>query len=134
MFISFSKTIGKVGGFRIGIGKRVTSKNAWWMSLVICFVAMFQMIWYMCLLSLWMMYAACYCMFWICKATFKGIVSLFSRVKIQSKKAIVDDYSTNSITISPQKTKTNSTQYCSHCGSELITGNSFCIKCGHSIK
>ena len=40
-----------VGGFRIGIGTRITSKNFWWLGLAAFFVVMFQLIWYMLVIS-----------------------------------------------------------------------------------
>lgn len=60
MFISFSKVIGKVGGFRIGLSKRITSKNVLWASLLYLTVVMFQLMWYSALLVGWLIYAFCY--------------------------------------------------------------------------
>ena len=67
MFISFSKTIARFGGFRLGIGMRLNKKNAIWMSLIVLFVAMFQLMWYMLILCGWMMYAVCYGIYWCIK-------------------------------------------------------------------
>ena len=67
MFVSFSKTIAKFGGFRLGIGMRMSKKNAVLMYLIIMFVAMFKLVWYMLLLCGWLMYAMCYGMYWCIK-------------------------------------------------------------------
>ena len=67
MFISLSKTIARFGGFRLGIGMRLNKKNAIWLSLIIMFVAMFQLMWYMLLLCGWMIYAVCYGIYWCIK-------------------------------------------------------------------
>ena len=67
MFISFSKTIARFGGFRLGVGMRLNKKNAIWMSLIVLFVAMFQLMWYMLILCGWMMYAVCYGIYWCIK-------------------------------------------------------------------
>ena len=69
MFISFSKTIARFGGFRLGVGMRLNKKNAIWMSLIVLFVAMFQLMWYMLILCGWMMYAVCYGIYWCIKKT-----------------------------------------------------------------
>lgn len=60
MFISFSKVLGKVGGFRIGLSKRITSKNILWASLLYLTVVMFQLMWYSALLVGWLLYAFVY--------------------------------------------------------------------------
>lgn len=67
MFISFSKTIAKFGGFRLGVGTRLSKKNAAWMSWLFLFVAMFKLMWYMLLLCGWLMYAMCYGIYWCIK-------------------------------------------------------------------
>jgi len=67
MFISFSKTIARFGGFRLGVGMRVNKKNAIWMSFLVMFIAMFKAMWYMMVLCGWMVYAVCYGMYWCIK-------------------------------------------------------------------
>jgi len=67
MFISFSKTIARFGGFRLGVGMRVNKKNAIWMSFLVMFIAMFKAMWYMLLLCGWLTYAVCYGMYWCIK-------------------------------------------------------------------
>lgn len=67
MYIGLSKTIARFGGFRLGIGMRLNKKNAAWLSFVIMFVAIFQLMWYMMLLCGWMIYAMFYGMYWCIK-------------------------------------------------------------------
>ncbi len=67
MFISFSKTIARFGGFRLGVGMRVNKKNAIWVSLIVMFVAMFKAMWYMMILCGWLIYAMFYGMYWCIK-------------------------------------------------------------------
>ena len=67
MFISFSKTLARFGGFRLGIGIRLNKKNAIWLSLIVMFVAIFQLMWYMLLLYGWLIYAVCYGIYWCIK-------------------------------------------------------------------
>lgn len=71
MFLSLSKTLAKCGGFRLGLGIRMTKKNAVWMSMILLFVYMFQLTWYMMVLVFWMMYALFYGMFWCIRALFR---------------------------------------------------------------
>ena len=74
MFISFSKTLAKVGGVRIGI--RATKKNAAYIWMFLLFMLIFKMTWYCLVLAGWMMYAVCYGMIWCFKKMFKGIKNL----------------------------------------------------------
>ena len=43
MFMTFSKTIAKVGGFRVGIGTRITKKNAVVFAIILFFYWMFKL-------------------------------------------------------------------------------------------
>lgn len=72
MFISLSKMLGK-SKFRIGAGLRITKNNMWWMCLVLLFVLVFQMMWYMCVLCFWMMYAIFYGIYWLIKKAVQKI-------------------------------------------------------------
>ena len=67
MFFSFSKTIARFGGFRLGLGIRITKKNAVWIALLTMFVAMFQLMWYSILLCGWLVYAMFYGIYWCIK-------------------------------------------------------------------
>lgn len=67
MFIGFSKTIARFGGFRLSVGMRMSKKNAVWMCLLIMFVAVFKLMWSVMLLCGWLIYAMCYGMYWCTK-------------------------------------------------------------------
>jgi len=67
MFLSFSKTIAKIGGFRIGIGTRINKKNAGYALIGVVFYYMLLMCWYMMVGCLWLVYAMCYGFYWVIK-------------------------------------------------------------------
>ncbi|MBO7149342.1 MAG: hypothetical protein J6V71_00455 [Clostridia bacterium] len=75
MFISLSKTIAKVGGFRLGVGLRITKNNILWVSIILMFVYMIQLTWYMMVLCGWIMYAMFYGIIWCVKKIVKTISS-----------------------------------------------------------
>jgi hypothetical protein len=79
MFIGFSKTLAKFGGFRLGVGMRVTKKNAAWAACIPLIIWFFQMIWYMIILSFWLMYAVFYGMVWLFGKMFKSSGSFFKK-------------------------------------------------------
>lgn len=80
MFISFSKTLARVGGFRIGCGIRITKKNAVWASFAVFFVALFQLMWYLTVGMLWLCYAVFYGLFWCFKGAFLGIRAISRKI------------------------------------------------------
>ena len=59
MFIGFSTRLKKMGGFRLGIGKRV---HGWTAILILVFVGMFYLMYWSFLGCLWLMYGIC----WLC--------------------------------------------------------------------
>lgn len=67
MFISFSKTMAKFGGMRLGFGLRITKTNFIWMAFILMFVYLFQAMWYMLVLMGWLVYAVCYGIYWCIK-------------------------------------------------------------------
>ena len=67
MYIGFSKTIAKFGGFRLGVGMRMNKKNAAWMWLVILGVSLLKLMWYMMIVVGWLIYAMCYGTYWCVK-------------------------------------------------------------------
>ena len=67
MFMSFSKTIAKVGGFRFGIRMRLTKSNALWYYLALSVILTCQLFWYGMVLAFWLMYAFLYGIFWCIK-------------------------------------------------------------------
>lgn len=72
MYLSLSKTIAKFGGFRLGLGIRMNKKNSIWVSLLVLFIVMFQLMWYMMILCGWLMYAMCYGIYWCIKKIIKA--------------------------------------------------------------
>lgn len=74
MFISLSRVFAKIGGFKMGLGVRITKKNAIWMSFVVCFVCILQATWYMMVLCFWLVYVMIYAMV-------KGIVALVRKLR-----------------------------------------------------
>lgn len=80
MFFSFNKTIARFGGFRLGVGTRMTKKNAFLFFLVMLFVYIFKLMWYMMLLVGWLIYAMCYGMYWCIK---KIANSISNKIKLQ---------------------------------------------------
>lgn len=73
MFVGFSKTLAKFGGFRLGLGIRITKKNVLWASLVVLFVSCFQLLWYSVLFFFWLIYAFFYSAYWCIKTISKRI-------------------------------------------------------------
>ena len=73
MFLSLSKTLARFGGMRLGLGIRITKKNALIMAFVYLFVLMFQLTWYMLVLCFWMVYAVCYGSYWCIKKIVQAI-------------------------------------------------------------
>ncbi|MBQ6998554.1 MAG: hypothetical protein IJN62_02065 [Clostridia bacterium] len=67
MFIGISKTIAKVGGFRIGIGTRISKKNAPYALIGIFIYYMFMLCWYMMIGCGWLIYAMCYGIYFLIK-------------------------------------------------------------------
>ena len=84
MYLSFSKTLARVGGFRIGCGLRLTKKNILWMPIVLMFVYMFQLMKYMCVVAVWVLYWFFYGMYYLTKQSIKAIVKLISKPKTNS--------------------------------------------------
>ncbi len=70
MYIGLSRTLAKFGRFRLGIGMRLTKKNAPYLFIILMFVWMFQLMWYILLLCFWLMYAIFYGIYWCIKSFF----------------------------------------------------------------
>ena len=67
MYLSLSKTMAKFGKLRLGLGIRITKKNAIFMLFVSFIVATFQLMWYMLVFMFWLMYVIFYGFFLGCK-------------------------------------------------------------------
>lgn len=162
MFISLSKTIGHVGGFRLGVGKRITSKNAWWMFLGIAVIYTVKLGWYLFVVMLWCIYAMLYGMWWLTKAIVKGIISLASGGASAASKVIetkrynitsdnmpsiassgrIDQGATSYGAYTNQLSyefdskyagNLNTNRFCTMCGKPITPGNKFCIGCGKPV-
>lgn len=81
MFISLSKALAKCGGFRMGLGLRITKKNAIWMAFIVMFVCLMQAMWYMMIISFWLAYAICYGLFLGIKKLIQIIVTVVKNKK-----------------------------------------------------
>lgn len=70
MFLSPSKALKKFGVFRFG-RTRITKRNAAYIWMWIFCVSMLKLCWYMMLLTLWLMYAMLYGIYWCIKLPFR---------------------------------------------------------------
>lgn len=87
MFISLSKTMAKFGGIRVGMGLRMSKKNASSIAIFALFVMIFKMMWfmlklmwYMFIAVFWLMYAMVYGLVWIYCKMFKTSVPFFKKL------------------------------------------------------
>ena len=85
MFIGFSKRLKSMGGFRLGIGMRLTWRNCWYFLFMLLFVGTFYLCWYSLIACGWMMYYLFYGLYKIYYFMFKyaaiGIKKLYSTIK-----------------------------------------------------
>ena len=133
MFISFSKTIARVGGVRVGVGvgKRVSFGGG--IASLICTAcaigAKFML--YTIVAAAWVMYAVCYGIWWCCKKAFQGIVTI-----IRKKRAVSADniYAQIPNDNSVHQAPTTTIKFCPHCGNAVNSGDTFCSKCGHRVR
>lgn len=72
MHISLSKAMKMCGG-RLGLGIRITKKNAAYMWVVLLIVVMVQLTIYMMIPCLWLIYAMMYGLVWCIVKLFKAI-------------------------------------------------------------
>ena len=84
MFLSFSKTLKKMGSFRLGFGMRMNKKNAIFVCFAMLFVWTFQLMWYMIVGAGWLLYAMLYALYKIYYFLFKycaiGIKKLYGAI------------------------------------------------------
>lgn len=84
MFLSFSKTLKKMGGFRLGFGMRMNKKNAIFVCFAMLFVWTFQLMWYMIVGAGWLLYFMLYALYKIYYFIFKycaiGIKKLYGAI------------------------------------------------------
>lgn len=86
MFVGLSKTLSKFGGFRLGIGMRITKNNMIWMSLLIMVVQLFKAVWYLMIIAFWIMYAMFYGLYWCIKKSIPFLKALYQKPKVNIKK------------------------------------------------
>lgn len=72
MHLSLSKVM-KLCGCRLGLGIRITKKNAAYMWIILLMVVMFQLMWSMMILCFWLIYAVMYGIIWCIGKIFKAI-------------------------------------------------------------
>lgn len=73
MFVSFTKTLKKMSGFRLGFGIRVNKRNWWYWLVAMLFAGMFYLMWYMIIGAGWCLYYMCWAIYKIYYYMFKGI-------------------------------------------------------------
>ena len=111
MFISFSKTVARFGGFRLGFGMRLNKKNAVWAWLVLLFVGIFQLLWSMFVLCGWLIYAMFYGLYWCTKK----LISALSKRQVNQQVQTTTNESTERKEDSPIMTpETNNSQNETH--------------------
>ena len=80
MFISLSKTLARFGGVRLGVGMRMSKKNAPYIGIFVAMLMMFKAMWYLIIVSFWMVYAAIYGAVWLYCKMFKTSAPFFKKL------------------------------------------------------
>ena len=73
MFVSFTKTLKKMSGFRLGFCVRVNKRNAPLWCFAMLFAGMFYLMWYMIIGAGWCLYFFLWAFYKIYYYLFKGI-------------------------------------------------------------
>ena len=85
MFVSFTKALKRMSGFRLGFGIRVNKRNAPLWLCAMFFAGMFYMCWYMIIGAGWLLYFTLLAFYKIYYYLFKGIavgcMKLYHRIK-----------------------------------------------------
>lgn len=81
MFISLSKTLARFGGIRLGVGMRMSKKNTPYLIIFASLMMLFKMMWYMMIVTFWLLYVALYGVFIFYKWLFKCFVLALKKVK-----------------------------------------------------
>lgn len=71
MFISFSKRLKSMSGFRLGVGLRLTKSNCWYFFFSLLLVGCFYLCWYSVIACGWMLYFILYGLYKIYYLMFK---------------------------------------------------------------
>lgn len=99
MFVSFTKTLKKMSGFRLGFGVRVNKRNAPLWLCAMFLSAMFYMMWYMIIGAGWLLYFMLYAIYKIYYFIFKyaaiGCKKLYqfirNKFKAKGEAAVIAD-------------------------------------------
>lgn len=102
MFVSFTKTLKRMSGFRLGVGVRVNKRNAPLWCCAMLFAGMFYLIWYMIIGAGWLLYFMCYAIYKIYYYLFKGIIICCK--KLFSHSSGKDNAKAPSAEVQPQQT------------------------------
>ena len=84
MFVSLTKMMKTLCGFKLGFGIRITKKNAPVMLFVLLMVLVFQMTWYMFVMCFWLMYVLMYCLWKCITLPFKLLGKAFKKGKVDA--------------------------------------------------
>ena len=107
MFFSLSKTIARFGGFRLGLGIRISKKNMLWMSLLLFFVLMVKLMWYMMIVAFWLMYAMFYSIYWCIKKTVQAFKKQPLKTQSHANYTTQQNFSTPSQSITDTPSASN---------------------------
>lgn len=67
MFVGLSKTFARFGRTKLGVGIRITKKNAIYMIIALLFYWMLMLCLYMMVFCIWLVYAMGYGIYWLIK-------------------------------------------------------------------
>ena len=85
MFITLSKRLKSMSGFRLGVGLRITKNNWWYFLFILLFVGCFYFCWWCfvgcCLLVYFIFYAIYKLYYFMFKYAAIGIKKLYSLIK-----------------------------------------------------
>lgn len=85
MFVSFSRRLKSLGGFRLGVGLRLTKGNCWYMLFVFLFIGVIYLCLYSVLAGGWIIYYLLYGLYKMYYFIFKyaaiGIKKLYALIK-----------------------------------------------------
>lgn len=86
MFLSLSKTMVKFGGVRLGVGMRMSKKNAPYLAIFAGIMLIFKFMWSMMIVCFWLMYALGYGIIIASKKLIPYLKKLFAKLKNRTKK------------------------------------------------
>lgn len=81
MFVSFSKRLKSMSGFRLGVCLRLTRRNCWYFLFVLVLVGCFYLCWYSVLACGWMLYGLLYGCYLMFKYAAIGTKKLYTCIK-----------------------------------------------------